>query len=89
MTQDMSDASCVIPPTVCWISERESEAEKGMHAKNEPKMFPVPCRQFGLLSSRNFMRNMDIYHRQKFLVEINFVLQFLAENQRHGDGDGV
>lgn len=53
MTQEMSDASCVTPPTVCWINERDSDAENGMHEKNEPRMFPEPCRQLDPLKNKN------------------------------------
>lgn len=41
-THEMTDANCVTPPTVCWISDRDKDAEKGKHEKNEPRMFPVP-----------------------------------------------
>uniref|UniRef100_A0A1Y1LEY3 Uncharacterized protein n=1 Tax=Photinus pyralis TaxID=7054 RepID=A0A1Y1LEY3_PHOPY len=37
ITHDTTEASCVTPPTVCWIMVRESEAVIGMHEKNEPK----------------------------------------------------
>lgn len=41
-THEITDASCVIPPTVCWISDRDRDAENGKHEKNEPRIFPVP-----------------------------------------------
>lgn len=40
--QEIKDASWVLPPTVCCISDLDSEAEKGMHEKNDASTFPDP-----------------------------------------------
>lgn len=40
--QETKEAICVRPPTVCWMDERESDAEKGMQEKNEPTTLPTP-----------------------------------------------
>jgi hypothetical protein len=41
--QDTRLASCVFPPTVCWIKLLESDAENGRQAKNDPRILEVPC----------------------------------------------
>lgn len=41
-THEIIDASCVFPPTVCWMRDRDKEADTGKHEKNDPRMFPEP-----------------------------------------------
>jgi len=41
---DIKLASCVCPPTVCWISVLDNEAVIGMQEKKEPTRFPNPCK---------------------------------------------
>lgn len=40
--QETIEANCVLPPTVNWMEDLESEAENGMQEKNEPTILPAP-----------------------------------------------
>lgn len=35
-------AICVFPPTVCWIKDLLSDAENGIHEKNDPTTLLIP-----------------------------------------------
>mgnify|MGYP005984736013 CR=1 FL=1 len=54
-TQDTTDASWVIPPTVCWIMDLEREAVMGIALSHEPT---VLLKTFGW---KIFQNCLDVY----------------------------
>lgn len=43
--QDTKEAIWVTPPTTCWISDREREAQNGIQEKKEPKTLLIPYKK--------------------------------------------
>lgn len=36
-------ASCVLPPTACWIKDLLNDADTGIHEKKAPNILLLPC----------------------------------------------
>lgn len=48
---EISEAICVLPPVVCCMAERDSDAANGIHEKNEPTTLPEPIANSSWLKS--------------------------------------
>lgn len=42
---DINDVSCVFPPTVCCMMDRDIDAVNGIHEKKDPTILPAPYRK--------------------------------------------
>jgi hypothetical protein len=70
--QDTTLASCVFPPTVCWIKLLDNDAENGRHEKNDPRILEAPC---------NIHNHATVIRKQgKVIPNIKTVDPFFFEN---------